>query len=582
METPRDGHTSGSLQDFWAAVLTDELIRQGVRHVVAGGGSRSTPLVAALTARPEVRLWIHPDERSAAFFALGLSRGSGQPAAVLTTSGSAVGHLVPALMEAYEAGLPLILLTADRPPEHQDVGAPQTTRQVPLHSHLRGFWDAGPPEGRPDRIRHLRTLVHRAVQQALGSPPGPVQLNLPFRKPLEPHTETDFSPLPDPYRPPRATSRHLRPDPDQVAAVQEHLTHVEEGMLLVGADPWSEEDLEAILTLARTLGYPILADPASGLRTRGTCRDGILTGYVFFLQSPRMREALRQTRIWIQIGRLPTASELHAFLHHAPGMHIHLDPHGQWRDFLHRTRHHLWGPLSDLLNALAPFRTPRTSVWWRRWVETGCRLDQALQGCLAEHHTLDEAAVVYHLQRALETYGFLYVASSLPIRELERYLPARFLGRPVMAHRALNGIDGTLSVAAGVAAARGEPGLVLVGDLALLHDINGLMWGKDGVALTVVVLDNGGGGIFHTLPVNAHPDLRNILATPHNVDLVTLAQGYGAEVYTVDTRVELGKRLQRPPDRGIRVVVCRMDRETYPERLHRWLARGRQLLEHQI
>ncbi len=539
-------------------------------------------MVAALLSRPEVRLWMHPDERSAAFFALGLSRASGQPAAVLTTSGSAVGHLVPALMEAHEAGLPLILLTADRPPEHQDVGAPQTTRQVPLHPHLRGFWDAGPPEGHPERLRHLRTLVYLAVQQALGSPPGPVQLNLPFRKPLEPHADSSFAPPPDPYRPPRATSRHLRPDPAGIAAVQEHLTRVEEGMLLVGADPWSEEDLKAILALARTLGYPILADPASGVRTRGTCRDGILSGYVFFLQSPRMREALRQTRLWIQIGRLPTASELHTFLHHAPGIHIQLDPHGRWRDFLHRTHAHLWGPLPELLMALCPFSSPRGSVWWRRWVETGCRLDQALQGCLAEHHSLDEASVVYHLQRALEAYGFLYVASSLSIRELERYLPARPLGRPVMAHRALNGIDGTLSVAAGVAAARGEPGLVFVGDLAYLHDINGLLWGKEDLALTVVVLDNGGGGIFHTLPVNRFPELREHLATPHTVDLATLARGYGVEVRSVTTREELQAALTPRPERGIRVVVRTLSRATYLERLQRWLARGRQLLEHQI
>ncbi len=486
-------------------------------------------------------------------------------------------------MEAYESGIPLILLTADRPPEHQGVGAPQTTRQVPLHRHLRGFWDAGPPEPLSRRIRHLRILVLQAVQQALGIPPGPVQINLPFRKPLEPHRDPDFTPPPDTYRPPRAVQRHLYPDPSQIQHVRQRVQEVEEGLVLVGADPLSDRDQEAVLSLARILGYPVLADPASGLRTRGSCRDGILSGYVFFLHTPRLRKALQQTRLWIQIGRFPTASEFHTFLEHAPGYHVQVDPFGRWLDFLHRSHIHLWGPLPDLLTRITEAMATRNSPWWRRWLDTGCRFEQALRGCLAGHPHLDEASVVYLLQRVLPAYGFLYVASSLPIRELERYLLAQPLDRPVMAHRALNGIDGTLSIASGIAATRGEPGLVLTGDLAFLHDLNGVLWGtRAEIALTVVVLHNGGGGIFHTLPVEAEPSLREVLATPHQADIPGLARGYGAEVYTASDRAAFQDLLQQPPERGMRVVVVPVSRETYPERLHRWLARGRQLLEHLI
>jgi 2-succinyl-5-enolpyruvyl-6-hydroxy-3-cyclohexene-1-carboxylate synthase len=354
-------------------------------------------------------------------------------------------------------------------------------------------------------------------------------------------------------------------------------------MSLVGADPLIDRDRDAVLAFARTVGYPILADPASGLRTRGSCKEGLLSGYVFFLRTPRTRQALLQTRIWIQIGRLPTASEWQDFLPHASGMHVLVDPYGRWLDFLPRTHHLLWGSLPDLLTGLTEAIPPRRGAWWRRWTDAGCRFEQALQGCLAGHPHLDEVSTVYLLQRALPAYGFLYVASSLPIRELERYLLAQPIHRPVMAHRALNGIDGTLSIAAGISAHRGEPGLVFTGDLAFLHDLNGMLWGtRNGIALTVVVLNNRGGGIFHTLPVEADARLREVLATPHQADIPALARGYGADVHTATDRATLQTLLQDPPNRGIRVVVVPVARETYPERLHRWLARGRQLLEHLI
>ena len=519
-------------QATFCATLVDEWVRCGLTDAVVCPGSRSTPLTLALAADERVRTQVHHDERSGSFLALGLAATSGRPVLVVTTSGTAVVQLHAAAVEADLAGVPLILCTADRPPELRDVAAPQTVDQTHLFGRsLRYFTDPGVAD--PSQSGTWRSLGARVWAEATAEWPGPVQLNLPFREPLV----GDAGALP----PGRGTGPwHTRLRAVRSAPVLDTALTSARGIVIAGrgtADP------DALAAFADRVGWPVLADPASGCAAAGRIDafDAIVrTGF-----ADRARP-----EVVIRSGGMPASKVLGQWLDRVGPEEIVIAPAGWWPDPSHRA-----AVMIDTVPALADDHEP-VAEWLQAWQAAAVAAAEAIDETLAGE-PLSEPGVARHLTRTLPPGSVLVASSSMPVRDVEWFGVARRDVR-IVANRGANGIDGVVSTAVG-AASTGAKTTLLIGDVAFLHDSNGLLGLADrGVDLTVVVLDNDGGGIFSFLPQRTSVPIdrfERFFGTPHGLDLVALARAYGVEATTVDTIAALD---WKP---GVRVLVVPTDRD---------------------
>ncbi|MBV8431618.1 MAG: 2-succinyl-5-enolpyruvyl-6-hydroxy-3-cyclohexene-1-carboxylic-acid synthase, partial [Solirubrobacterales bacterium] len=457
----------------------DELARCGMEHVCTAPGSRSTPIVLSLVRQPGLRAWSHLDERSAGFFALGAAKASGRPVAVACTSGTAAANLAPAVIEARWARVPLLILTADRPPELRDVGAGQTIDQLKLYGDaVKWFFEVGVHDAPPERLRWIRTLACRAYATALHGPPGPVHLNFPLREPL-----VLDQPLPsDPTgRSGRQPYVLVEPSPQPAPAGGPGPHPSGRLVVVAGAgtpDPGGLDDYAA-----RT-GIPVLADPLSGAR-RGSAA---VAHYDLLLRSERFTAARRPDFVF-RLGDLPTSKPLRRWLATLSDVpQIAFDPDHTWQD-----------PDSVVGMRLSSALPQPESIavepgWLERWTEPDAAAAETIDGLLGDE--LSEPFVARALSRWLDPETSLFVASSMPIRDVETFAVARGDGPRMLANRGANGIDGTLSAAFGVAAT-GRRTVLLIGDVALAHDSGGLLAARRlGLPLTIVLLNNDGGGIF--------------------------------------------------------------------------------------
>lgn len=570
-----------------ADVLVDELARCGVRHVVLCPGSRSAPLAYALLAADRagrLRLHIRVDERSAAFLALGLSRGGGTPAAVVTTSGTAVANLHPAVLEAHEAGVPLLLLTADRPPELRGTRANQTTHQVGIFgAATRWSHDLGAPERRAGQQASWRTAVDRAVAAAtgsLGGEPGPAHLNVPLRDPLAPDVPNDVPNAPDAESDPWPEALTGRPDAapwtaplvstDSQSAGSFELPDGAARTLVVLGDlrdlgePGGRS--EAVLRAARRRGWPVIAEPFGTGSREGVVPHGPVLLDVL-LDGPGALEGLHPERILL-VGRL-TLSRATARLLRTPGVRVEAVTDGpRWPDpghVLHAV--HPWRAAPEPRDEAPRDKAPRDDAWYASWQRTG----SALHDAVAAHLSTDwahgrpgrpgGAGLAHALLGALPADACLFVGSSNSARDVETARgPA---GPAVVANRGLAGIDGCVSTASGLALARpGAPTYALVGDLTFLHDANALAVGpgEPRPNLTVVVADDAGGGIFATLEYGEprrrerDPDgFERLFTTPTRVDLAALCRAHGVGYALAEDADTLREQVGERPD-GLRVV----------------------------
>jgi 2-succinyl-5-enolpyruvyl-6-hydroxy-3-cyclohexene-1-carboxylate synthase len=500
--------------------FTEELARCGVEAACTSPGSRSAPLVLALAREPGLRTYSHLDERSAGFFAVGLARASGRPVLVACTSGTAVANLAPAVHEAREARLPLVVLTADRPPELRDTGAGQTIDQLGIFgSAAKWFFEVGTHDLSPERGRWIRRLACRAVWTAMDGRPGPVHLNFPLREPLVPG-----GPLPAedpiPGRPEgtpwldRIPSRPAGPPLDLPGR----------GVVVAGGDPRGSGAVAA--AWAERAGWPLLADPLSGAR-RG---DAAIAHYDQLLRSDPW-SAAHAPECVVRIGDLPTSKPLRRWLAGLGCSQIALDPEASWQDPDAVVAAVHPGPLE----ALRPSATE--ADWLADWRDADARAAAAIAETLGDE--LSEPNVARALTKTLPAGEILWVASSMPIRDVESFTPVRADGPRILSNRGANGIDGTVSSAFG--AAVHAPTTLLTGDLALLHDAGGLLArSRLGLALRIVVIDNDGGGIFSFLPVAGEKDVfTEHVATPHGLDLERLAAAYGLPYTRATTLAQL-------------------------------------------
>ncbi|MET9608238.1 2-succinyl-5-enolpyruvyl-6-hydroxy-3-cyclohexene-1-carboxylic-acid synthase [Streptomyces sp. NPDC006512] len=538
-----------------ADVLTDELIRNGVTEAVLSPGSRSAPLALALheadrTGR--LRLHVRIDERSAAFLALGLAKASRRPVPVLCTSGTAAANFHPAVVEADLSCVPLLVLTADRPPELRDTGAPQTIDQIRLYGGaVRWFCETGVPERRTGAVAYWRSLAARAYGHSAGShhgPPGPVHLNIAFRAPLVPTQDDKPDPWPEPLAGRPGAEPWCRPTPPR--SVQgDPLPDTGRGVLLLGdgcADP------APLIAHAQRAGWPVLAEPTSG----GRYGPNALTAHPHLLRAPGFLEAHRPDLV-VSAGRPGLTRQQTALLEAArthllvPGLHP-ADP-------ARTARAHTHPPVAQADSGSA---APPTSPWLASWLQADRAVREALDALLDDTPALTAPGLVRALARRLPPDSLLFTGPSLCIRDLDQHLHATSETRThtVLANRGASGIDGVVSSAIGAALAHNGPSCALMGDLTLLHDHNGLLLGPAEPVpdLAILVVNNDGGGIFSLLEQAEHKEpFERVFGTPHGTDLAALAAATGTPHTLLTHPHQLTDALC---GKGLRLIEVRTDR----------------------
>jgi 2-succinyl-5-enolpyruvyl-6-hydroxy-3-cyclohexene-1-carboxylate synthase len=567
------------VQAAFCETLVDEWVRAGVTDAVVAPGSRSTPLLVALDSNARIRLHVVLDERVAGFVALGIGRATGRPAPVVTTSGTAAVELHPAVVEADHGMVPLLAVTADRPPELQQVGAPQTIVQDGLYGRSVR-WSFSPGVADLGAALSWRSLAARSVSETRDGPggPGPVHLNLAFREPLL----GDARRLPagslpaareggDPWHALRSgPSADAEPlSPEVVDAFR--AASGGPGVVVAGADAGAPQ---GVIAVARALGWPVLADPLSGCRIPDrhvvAAADALL----------RVGEVASWTpSVVLRLGRPPASKVLSQWLAGLGSdvLQVLVDPFGRWPDPERAVATVLRSDPSSfarrLLGALSAggpgdegeaAGTAPASPWLAGWADAEAAAQAAIDGAIAAEGVLSEPDVARALVAALADGATLVVSSSMPVRDVEWFAAPRSSLR-VVANRGANGIDGVVSTALGVALGATGPVAALLGDLAFVYDAGALLWARERpIDCTVVVVDNDGGGIFSFLPqaqALAGARFERLWATPHRLDLAALARSYGAPAEQVGDVGQLAEVLQRRSG-GLRVVVARTDRAT--------------------
>ena len=560
-----------------AVVLVDELARGGVTDAVLAPGSRSTALAMAFHDDPRLRLHVEIDERSAAFLALGLSRATGRPAPVVVTSGTAVANLHPAVIEADTGHVPLLLLTADRPPELRHTGANQAIDQAGLFAtSVRWQVDLGVPEDREGASALWRSSVCRAIAAALGdgqAPPGPVHLDLPFREPTVPLTDDGRSAAAGPYtssldgRPgqapwSRTTLAPRRMEDEELRGLAGRLLTTERGLVVVGATtPMSgvAAAAGAIHDLARATGWPVLAEPSSGVRTDpGT----VLTHAPLLLSHPQVARWGTPDLV-LRIGRTGLSRELDELLT-AGVPQLLLGAEGSWDDPRRSIGERLVADVPATCASLSvALGLPTTSVWGDRWRALDAAAAAAVADILDRDDVPSEPRTARDVVAAVPAGTSVVVASSMPIRDVDRFA----VPRPdvhLLANRGASGIDGFVSTVLGVTLGTTGPVVALTGDLSLLHDANGFLLAADveRVDATFVVVDNDGGGIFSFLPQARFPGaFERVFGTPHGRDLAALARLHRLAFTEVDAASQLPAALTAAIEGGgLQLLHVRTDR----------------------
>lgn len=579
------------VNQLWAGIIAEELARSGLRHAVISPGSRSTPLVLALAAHPDITDHSVIDERSAAFYALGLARSTAQPVALLCTSGTAAANYYPAVCEADRARVPLLVLTADRPVHLRESGAPQTIDQVKLYGdRVRHFAESAQPEAAEVKLRALRATVCHAVAMTRSALPGPVHVNVPFRKPLEPaepeypadevddallasgspgihgrangHSWTRFTPL--------AGSDVQRRERDAgIALAADALLRARRPVIIAGPDAEGADYADALLSFAAAFRIPVVAEAASQSRFRDTGGATVIGTADLLLRSERFREWFRPDCI-LRTGGADTNAGMQRFMSSIGDLDvIQFAPDARRRDPEHTVSQHLEAPVTATLRdivALARHAVPAVQPDWTeglRLADAAARA--ALPSALAEAGRGFEGAYVHAIGGLLPMGAALFVSSSMPIRDVETFLTTAEWPVDMLFNRGVNGIDGIVSTALGSARGRRGRTVLLTGDIAFLHNLNALYGeGLRELPLTIVLFNNDGGEIFELLPVRQmEPAFTRHFLTPQNADFRTLAEGMRIPCDTAGNAEDFAQLFRRTLDRpGVSLIEIRTDIRT--------------------
>ncbi len=559
---------------LWGRIIAEELAHQGIDTVCVAPGSRSTPLVVALAEHSTIEIRSHLDERSAAFFALGRAKITGEPTPVVSTSGTAAANFHPAVIEADAAGVPMLVLTADRPPELHESGANQTIDQTRLYGDATRWYRTLPePEAKPQKLRMLRTTISRACGYSRGADAGPVHLNVPFRKPLAP---IEMDSLPNGFESEHARAARGRDGPyvrgapgrpriddSAIASVATAVREADNGAIVVGPSGVSR-DWGSIATLAERIGFPVFADPLSGLRF-GPAVDAapVQGGYDGYLD-PAVTSNWPEPDVVLRFGSAPTSQALADYLERLDARTFLVDPTGGWSEATFTA--------TDLLEADPNWLSAELAA---RVTRPTAPLTDRIRNVEADYWELidgwslpSEAAIIDGVLEAARAGTTVFVSNSMPVRDLDRF------GRPspepltVIGNRGASGIDGITSSALGVGSAAKGDLILVTGDLAFYHDMNGLLaLDRCRVDATIVLINNDGGGIFHMLPIeDFDPPFTAQFKTPHGLDFAPTGELYELSFERV-AEGNLADRVRNSLDQpGSTVLEVRTDAETNHDR----------------
>ena len=553
----------------------DELGRSGVHHACICPGSRSTPIVLSLARSPSTKVWVHLDERSAAYFALGMSRAIHEPIAIVCTSGTAAANFYPAIIEAHYSHLPLLVLTADRPPELWEWGANQTIDQNRMYGeHVKWSVNMATPEPAPELLRYVREMACRAVATAIESPPGPVQINFPFREPLVPDSIPAVLERRETRRSDGAYTEvsigRSQIDKEQITQVAKELEGKKKGIIVCGPQDDSEF-VTLISTLASKLGFPILADPLSQVRCGTHDRSTVIDCYDGFLRSTKVIQALRP-EVVLRFGATPTSKALLNYLAQQRDAHQINAQEGDWQDPDHLTTEMFHTNPNQFTRDLAHIVAPTKS---KEWLELWCTVAKVSRSSIADQlkniEEVFEGKVFSELAALLPLKAALFAGNSMPVRDLDAFYPTSPQEIHFLGNRGASGVDGVLSTSLGTAALTQNPLVTVLGDLSFYHDMNGLLAAqKFKVNATIIVLNNNGGGIFSFLPQHSHPEyFEKYFGTPHGLTFEHAATLYKLEYNHIASWTEFRKvvlgHLDSP---GTKIVELSSDRERNVELHH--------------
>ncbi len=534
-----------------AGAFVDELARCGLEHVCICPGSRSSPLAIAFARHPGIRKWVHLDERSASFFALGMARATARPVALVCSSGTAGANFFPAVVEARYGSVPLLALTADRPPEVVDWGALQTIDQTRIYgSHAKWSVNMPPPEATTELMSYTRSAACRAYFSAGSAPAGPVHVNFPFRDPLEPAVAPSDFPASVPEQDIAAwrgredgkpfvfsPDSEKNPRLEDIRPLAADLDATERGLIVCGPQSGSMP-VELVTGLAGKLGYPLLADALSGVRCGPHDRSLVIDSYDAFIRYDELADSMAPELV-IRLGALPVSKPLTQYLEkHRQARHILVDESHDWRDPFRLTSQLF--PVSSALfceSLSSALHVERSDGdWSRRWQgiagSSRAALDGALDGC----SEMFEGKVFSRLAALLPDDAVLFAGNSMPIRDMDTFFPSTHRSIQFIANRGASGIDGVVSSALGVAAVSQKRVVLVLGDISLYHDMNGLLAARaHGLNATIIVLNNNGGGIFSFLPQADYQDVfETYFGTPHGLTFRAAAEMYELDYTLAD------------------------------------------------
>ncbi|PLS01977.1 2-succinyl-5-enolpyruvyl-6-hydroxy-3-cyclohexene-1-carboxylic-acid synthase [Neobacillus cucumis] len=565
----------------YIAAFVAELVLTGVTDVVVSPGSRSTPMAMVMAEHPDLNVHIHVDERSAAFFGLGIAKAKNKPVAILCTSGTAAANYFPAIVEAKYSRVPLLILTADRPHELREVGAPQAIDQLHLYGHhVKWFADMALPEKSNEMIRYARTICARAAAIATQTPAGPVHLNFPFREPLIPKMDKtlfELSERPKGYV--KVHNSHLDVRDEVFKEIAEFLNEKEKGIIVCG-NISDEKFAKAVTSLADRLNYPILADPLSQLRSGEHELEDIIEAYDTFLRNKDAKTFLKPDVV-LRFGAMPVSKALTIFLkeNHLADQFV-VDGGGGWRDPSALSTNMIFCNETIFCEKLLTYLDTNTSP---RFLEDWKKINQLTKEnmtVIRDVTELSEGKLFNQLADLLPEESTLFVGNSMPIRDLDSFFLSNNKSIKLMANRGANGIDGTVSTAIGAAVYTRSLYLVL-GDLTFFHDLNGLIAAKlYNIDIQIIVINNNGGGIFSFLPQSEHPKHFELLfGTPLNIDFEHAVKMFNGQYTKIIDWDHLGTLLEQSKNqKGIHVYEINTNRDRNRDE-HRdfWLSVSREI-----
>lgn len=550
----------------YTASFIDELSRNGVKNAVVCPGSRSTPLALLLAEHDDIQIHVNIDERSAAFFALGMAKALKEPVAIVCTSGTAAANFYPAIVEAFYARIPLIVLTADRPHELRDVGAPQAIDQLHLYGkHVKWFVEMAIPEETDEMVRYSRTVSSRAVATSLKEPAGPVHLNFPLREPLVPNMKDAIK-----YRDRKqgiqpaisVEQGALTLSAAQFMTIANQMQTAKNGLIICG-ELKNEAAKTAILSLAEKLSYPLIADPLSQLRS-SEGSDIVIDCYDTFLRDKVVSAVIKPDFI-LRFGSMPVSKSLTLFIkQEKQAQHIVVDGGAGWREPLGMASEMIYCDESIFCEGIsARIHHRDAGKWFRLWSEINAAAKRGLQS-IREEAELSEGKLFLLLNEVMPQKSNLFVGNSMPIRDIDTFFFNNDKKIRILANRGANGIDGVVSTALGVSTVL-ENTVLVIGDLSFFHDMNGLMAAKlQKQNLTILLINNDGGGIFSFLPQSSEKDyFEQLFGTPHGLDFSHAAAMYGGEYSKVGSWTEFQsvfeESFQIP---GLKIIEVPTERES--------------------